>query len=87
MPLLILLEIDFSDGFSVITGETGAGKSIFLGALDLIVGSRADTNVLMDKNTKCIVEGTFNIGSYSLESFFENLIWIMITVYYSSQRD
>lgn len=70
--LIDFLEIDFSKGLSVITGETGAGKSILLGALDLILGSRADTNVLMDKNTKCIVEGEFKIDSYSFESFFEN---------------
>lgn len=70
--LIDSLEIDFSNGLSVITGETGAGKSILLGALDLIVGSRADTNVLRDKNTKCIVEGTFHVDAYSLESFFKN---------------
>jgi len=69
--LIDFLEIDFSGGLSVITGETGAGKSILLGALDLILGSRADTNVLMDKNTKCIVEGVFNVGAYSYEDFFE----------------
>jgi DNA repair protein RecN (Recombination protein N) len=69
--LIDFLEIDFSKGLTVITGETGAGKSILLGALDLIVGSRADTNVLMNNNVKCIVEGTFHVGSYSLEIFFE----------------
>ena len=50
------LSIDFSDGFSVITGETGAGKSILLGALGFVLGDRADTGVLLDKNRKCIVE-------------------------------
>ncbi|MCF8298477.1 MAG: DNA repair protein RecN [Saprospiraceae bacterium] len=65
------LEIDFSDGLSIITGETGAGKSILLGALSLILGNRADTKVLLNKNRKCIVEGSFNIYNYNLESFFK----------------
>lgn len=65
------LEINFSEGFSVITGETGAGKSILLGALGLILGNRADLRALMDKQTKCIVEGQFNIEALSLKSFFE----------------
>ena len=53
------LEIDFSEGLTTITGETGAGKSILLGALSLILGQRADLSVLQDKNSKCIIEGTF----------------------------
>lgn len=64
------LEIDFSDGFSVITGETGAGKSILLGALSLTLGQRADSGVLLDKSRKCILEGMFMIKGYGLESFF-----------------
>ena len=64
------LEIDFSDGFSVITGETGAGKSILLGALGLILGQRTDPSVLLDPSRKCIVEGHFIIGNYHLEEFF-----------------
>ena len=64
------LEIDFSDGFSVITGETGAGKSILLGALSLTLGQRADSGVLLDKSSKCILEGLFMIKGYGLESFF-----------------
>lgn len=66
------LDIDFSKGFTVITGETGAGKSILLGALNLILGKRADTRVLMDTNKKCIVEGTFSIEQYNLQSFFND---------------
>ncbi len=66
------LEIDFSEGLSVITGETGAGKSILLGALDLILGKRADTRVLLDKSSKCYVEGTFQIGNYGLKALFES---------------
>ncbi|MGA3013755.1 MAG: DNA repair protein RecN [Bacteroidales bacterium] len=64
------LEIDFSEGFSVITGETGAGKSILLGALSLILGNRGDVSVLLDKSRKCIVEGTFAIKDYNLEDIF-----------------
>ena len=66
------LEIDFSKGLSIITGETGAGKSILIGALSLILGQRADTQVLLDKQKKCFVECMFNIKNYGLEEFFEN---------------
>ncbi|OQX75465.1 MAG: DNA repair protein RecN [Bacteroidetes bacterium 4484_249] len=69
--LIKQLEIAFHNGFSVITGETGAGKSILLGALNLILGKRADTQVLMNKSEKCIVEGAFNIHQYKLKDFFE----------------
>jgi DNA repair protein RecN (Recombination protein N) len=65
------LDIQFSPGFSIITGETGAGKSILLGALGLILGQRADTGVLHDKSGKCIVEGVFEISNLDLRSFFE----------------
>jgi DNA repair protein RecN (Recombination protein N) len=68
--LIQKLEVDFLSGFSVITGETGAGKSILVGALSLILGQRADTTVLQDPARKCIVEGTFNIKGYNLEDFF-----------------
>lgn len=64
------LDIGLSGGFEVITGETGAGKSILLGALSLILGQRADASLLNEKEKKCIVEGTFRITDYSLESFF-----------------
>ena len=69
--LIEKLDIDFSEGLSVITGETGAGKSILIGALSLILGKRADTQVLLNKSKKCIVEGSFNIKNYRLEKFFE----------------
>ena len=65
------LDISFSQGFTTITGETGAGKSILLGALSLILGERADTQVLRDESKKCVVEGEFSIASYQLEEFFE----------------
>ncbi|MDP4208516.1 MAG: DNA repair protein RecN [Bacteroidota bacterium] len=64
------LNIDLSKGLSTITGETGAGKSILLGALSLLVGQRADTGVLLDHSRKCIVEGTFRVKDYGLEELF-----------------
>jgi DNA repair protein RecN (Recombination protein N) len=64
------LDISLESGLTVITGETGAGKSILLGALSLILGTRADTNVLLDKTVKCVVEGTFRIKEYDLKEFF-----------------
>lgn len=70
--LIRKLDISFTNGFSVITGETGAGKSILVGALGLILGQRADTQVLMDKSRKCIIEGTFGLTGYGLEPFFES---------------
>jgi DNA repair protein RecN (Recombination protein N) len=68
--LIEKIEIDFPEGLTIITGETGAGKSILLGALSLIAGNRADSSVLQDKNKKCLVEGSFDIKSYSLITFF-----------------
>ncbi|MES2131888.1 MAG: DNA repair protein RecN [Bacteroidota bacterium] len=64
-------EVDFANGLTVITGETGAGKSILLGALGLTLGNRADVGSLHDKTKKCIIEARFNIKAYNLHSFFE----------------
>jgi DNA repair protein RecN (Recombination protein N) len=64
------LDVELDNGLTIITGETGAGKSILLGALSLILGNRADSTVLLDKNEKCIVEGTFRIEEYELNEFF-----------------
>ena len=69
--LIDKLVVDFHVGLNSVTGETGAGKSIILGALGLILGNRADLSVLKDKDEKCIVEGIFEIGNYRLNSFFE----------------
>jgi len=69
--LIESLDIDFHSGFSVITGETGAGKSIILGAIGLLVGQRADIKAIKTGTNKCIVEARFNISSYQLETFFE----------------
>ena len=64
------LEVDFSDGMTCITGETGAGKSILLGGLSLVLGKRADLSCMFDSSRKCIVEATFQISKYSLKKFF-----------------
>ena len=64
------LEIDFLKGFSVVTGETGSGKSIMLGALGLILGQRADLRALRDPNVKCVVEGTFELSKDLFLPFF-----------------
>ena len=69
--LIEALNLDFSEGFSVITGETGAGKSILLGAIGLLTGQRAETAAIRSGASKCIVEGTFDIAGYSLEGLFE----------------
>ncbi len=65
------LEIEFPHGLTIITGETGAGKSILLGALGLIMGERADLKALYEPQRKCIVEATFYIGKYDLQPFFQ----------------
>lgn len=67
------LDISFTDGMTTITGETGAGKSIILGALSLLLGKRADTTVLKDKDKKSVVEATFSLPNDSLLAFFESL--------------
>lgn len=69
--LIEKLSIDFSNGFSIITGETGAGKSILLGALGLVLGKRADLSSLKNKEEKCVIEGHFSISNYNLKDFFE----------------
>jgi DNA repair protein RecN (Recombination protein N) len=70
--LIDKLEVELTDGLTIITGETGAGKSILLGALGLIAGSRADTQSLQDKTKKCIIEAAFSIKEYKLKDFFKD---------------
>ena len=65
------LDISFNDDFSVISGETGAGKSIILGALSLVLGERADTKSIQAGSDKCVIEAVFDISLYNLEAFFE----------------
>lgn len=69
--LIDQLEIDFEQGLTIITGETGAGKSIILGALSLILGERADSSSIRDKERKTVVEATFDIKGYNLRAFFD----------------
>ena len=69
--LIESLSVNFKDKLSIITGETGAGKSILLGALGLVLGKRADSATLKNRNIKCIIEAQFSIDNYFLESFFE----------------
>lgn len=68
--LIESLDIDIYQGLNIITGETGAGKSILLGSLELLMGKRADYSVLLDKDKKCIVEAVFDIKDYNLKDFF-----------------
>lgn len=69
--LIESLSVDFTEGLQIITGETGAGKSILLGALSLVLGKRADANSLKNKDEKCMIEAHFNLSKYHLKSFFE----------------
>lgn len=69
--LIDRLDIDFQEGFSVMTGETGAGKSIILGAMNLLLGGRADSKTIMQGADKCTIEGSFSIAGYGLEQFFK----------------
>lgn len=69
--LIESLDIDLNDGFSVITGETGAGKSILLGAIGLLTGDRADLSAIQSGKQRCILEATFNLEGYDLEAFFQ----------------
>lgn len=66
------LFVEFHNGLNIITGETGAGKSILLGALSLILGKRADLGVLMNSESKCVVEAEFDVSGYSLKGLFED---------------
>lgn len=67
------ISLEFTDKFSIITGETGAGKSIILGALSLLLGKRADLNSIRDSEKKCVIEGHFSVEAFNLESLFEDL--------------
>ncbi|MEN9335279.1 MAG: repair protein RecN [Bacteroidota bacterium] len=73
--LIDRLSVPFSDGFSVITGETGAGKSILLGALGLVLGNRADLSSLKNKEEKCVIEAHFDLSKHKLQPFFDEMDW------------
>ena len=74
--LIEKLTIDFSKGFSTITGETGAGKSIILGAIGLVLGKRADLSSLKNKEEKCIIEAQFEISKYNLLIMKKILLYV-----------
>ena len=69
------LDVSFDTGMTTITGETGAGKSILLGALSLVLGKRADRSALKDSAKKCIIEAHFDIASYGLQYIYNNFIF------------
>ena len=69
--LIAEAHIELTDGFTVITGETGAGKSILLGALGLITGKRADSSSAGDATKKCVIEGVFDVTQHEVDAFFE----------------
>ena len=69
--LIDTLDIQFNPGFSVITGETGAGKSIILGAVNLLLGQRADAKYIKQSTKKCVIEAHFDISRYEMQGFFE----------------
>ena len=70
--LIDRLDIDFTSGFSVITGETGTGKSVLLGAISMLMGERSDARQVREGADKCVVEGHYDISSLALEKFFED---------------
>lgn len=74
--LIDALQITFDGGFSVITGETGAGKSIILGALSLVLGQRADARHIKQGESRCVIEGVFDISAYQMRSHFDELDWV-----------
>lgn len=67
------LNVQFNNGLTIITGETGAGKSILLGGLSLVLGKRADLSQVKDKDEKCIIEASFDVANYNLKSLFLEL--------------
>ena len=70
--LIDSLEISFGGGLNILTGETGAGKSIILGALSLILGQRAESRYFFNQQKKCVIEGTFSVGHFHLKQFFDD---------------
>lgn len=71
------LTMNFSPELNMITGETGAGKSILVGALSLLLGQRADTKSLFNQERKCVIEGIFQLSGYDLQDFFFRMISTM----------
>lgn len=75
--LIEKLDISFGAGFSVITGETGAGKSIILGAIGLLLGQRAEVKAIRQGASKCVIEARFDISAYGMEPFLKRMNWNM----------
>ncbi len=71
--LIDSIELNFNRGFSVITGETGAGKSIILGAISMLFGKRAEAVIMPDKDSKCVIEASFDLSEQNLKGFFDEL--------------
>ena len=69
--LIEKIELQLEKGLTAITGETGSGKSILLGAFSMLLGERADSKAIKNPELKCVVEGTFNLKGYNLKSFFQ----------------
>ena len=69
--LIETLQVNFNNGLTIITGETGAGKSILLGGLSLVLGRRADLSQINNTSKKCVIEATFDIARYDLKSLFK----------------
>lgn len=84
--LIEKLDIRFETGFSVITGETGAGKSIILGAIGLLLGQRADVKAIRQGASKCIIEARFDISAYHMEAFSKRTSWSMSPNVYFAVR-
>lgn len=78
--LIDSIHIEFDTGLTVITGETGAGKSILLGALSLILGQRADSRHIKHGESRCLIEGVFDISTYNLKSFLMIMIGYMMVM-------
>ena len=70
--LIESVDVDFTSGFSVITGETGHGKSVFLGAVSMLLGQRSDVKAIRDGAEKCVIEGCFDITGFGLKPFFDD---------------
>ncbi|MFW6275440.1 MAG: AAA family ATPase [bacterium] len=84
--LIQQLEIDFHPGLTILTGETGAGKSIIVGALSLIMGQRADKSIIKDDQKKCVVEAVFDIKGRQLKPFLKKMILIMRKLLSSGEK-
>ena len=84
--LIDLLEVDFEDGLQIITGETGAGKSILIGGLSLVLGKKVDLSNIKNPTKKCVIETHFKLSHYELKSFFEGKKQLIMEFFYRNMR-